>query len=184
MFWGYASGTDHRVRKQRALGKTKMLFEGRKSDDPRRVVEPDQIPGIMKAFHTTRCNVRNGDFGAALLSANGMKFWGFSFASKLVMFLDSGNAVVYDSVIWDRLRIDPDPALRKMAEVPVKDYTQSQRTRKAIGEQYEQWCRWCSNKARVFNELGVQWRVWDGKSHDWRAVDVERAYFADGRPAR
>lgn len=182
MFWGFTSGTDHQVRKGRALGKARMLYEGRRSNNPENVVPPDTIDDVIAAFRATQGHVRQGNFGAALASANRMKFWGYSFASKLVMFMDPEKAVVYDSVIWELLSVDPDPTLRKMATTRIDRYSYSNRAREAICEQYQQWCNWCAQKASGFNQLGVKWKDWDGDEHEWRAVDVERAFFAKGRP--
>jgi hypothetical protein len=182
-FWGYVSGTDNRIRIGRGIGKANVLAAGRRPSvqNPgvaRRIDTPEAIRTIMGG---TRELVGKGHYGDALLSARRMKYWGYSFASKLVMFMDPDCAVVYDSVIWQRLHDHPDPQLRAMAEVSITCHDPAGMHREAVGRQYQAWCNWCRSEAHKLNKAGKKWTDWDGTGRTWRAVDVERAFFSLGR---
>jgi hypothetical protein len=46
---------------------------------------------------------------------------------------------------------------------------------------YAAWCRWCAKKASDMNAQDTKWLDWNGTANRWRAVDIERAFFALGR---
>jgi hypothetical protein len=56
----------------------------------------------------------------------------------------------------------------------------SQKGRMHQAMTYERWCRWCVATAETLNASAINWTDWNGAEHNWRAVDVERAFFAIG----
>ena len=173
VFWGYASGTDGRLRPERALAKVNMLRDGRRGKKVAGPQEHDKLIGYLKEGVK---QAREGKFEEALLALMQIKFLGMSFASKVAMFANPSGAAVYDAVISDRLMSSSDPALKALAigtGVSVGTARQA-----AI---YAKWCAYCGDRAAALNSASVRWRDWDGARHEWRAVDVERAFFALGR---
>src|SRR5690606_242373 len=109
-----------------------------------------------------------------------IKFIAMSFATKLMAFMNPMIAAVYDDVISKRLSTQVDPSLSTL-HVPTLATSTKERALQAIA--YEGWCRWCRDKAVELNSAQKKWRDWDASTHAWRALDVERAFFALGREA-
>jgi hypothetical protein len=101
-----------------------------------------------------------------------------SFATKLLMFMNPSVAAVYDDVISQRLRTNVDPALQNMY---VSTGLASSTRRQRQCDTYRDWCMWCREQADAINSGKIKWVDWNGDEHQWRAVDVERAFFALGR---
>lgn len=168
MFWGYASGTDGRFHIERAIAKTKQLIEGHGRAAAQRPCE------IVQSLRAARARLQAGDINGALLIAMGIKFLGMSFASKVLMFVDPSTAVVYDSVIGERLAHSSDARLRAMA---VSTNRAANRNRQV--QAYSQWCTYCFETAAAMNQNNQhKWKDWNGAEREWRAVDVERGFFA------
>jgi len=115
--------------------------------------------------------------GDALTTAMEIKYLGMSFASKVLAFMDCEKAAVYDAVISERLAVQADHTLRSLA---VSTSTAPAQKR-GQAEIYAEWCNWCSTRAGQLNSAGLRWRDWDRSPQGWRAIDVERAFFALGR---
>ncbi|QNA89307.1 hypothetical protein G4G28_14035 [Massilia sp. Dwa41.01b] len=90
-------------------------------------------------------------------------------------------AAVLDSVINERLRGHADRELAAM-HGPMASLN-SAIARDHFVARYLKWCDWCMRQAQAANALQATWPDWDGSEHPWRAVDVERAFFAMGRAA-
>ena len=170
VFWGFASGTTGRHTPERALARAGALAYGRRRAPAQ---AQDEVLGHLRSMG--KCLVDRHP-GNALGEAMKIKFLGFPFASKLVMFFDPSQAAVYDSVIAERLGNSQDPQLQGMA-VSVSGAASKVDQRRA----YVQWCAYCKEKAAEYNKNRCKWTDWDGVSSIWRAVDVERAFFALGR---
>jgi hypothetical protein len=102
-----------------------------------------------------------------------------AFASKVLTFMEPQAAAVYDEVISLRLEKQTDPELRSLF-VSTKIPT-SKGARLSQANTYADWCGWCAKKASDLNEKNVCWVDWNATERSWRAVDVERAFFALGR---
>jgi hypothetical protein len=171
-FWGFVSGTNGRVTSDRALARSRAILHGHKNASPQKSEEI--IEHLKKAQELLELS-RISD---ALEEAQRIKFLGMSFASKVIMFMNPDIAAVYDEVISDRLRGQSDLMLKTL-HVSTR-LTSSQKGRSEQCSIYENWCRWCSLKARALNASAIQWIDWNGTKYHWRAVDVERAFFALG----
>jgi hypothetical protein len=169
VFWGFISGTNGRININRAIERTLWLVRGRKKAVPQSVVQ------ISRHLDQAARFLCDGSVGEALLEILQIKFLGLSFASKVLMFMDPSRAVVYDDVIASNLEKESDLELRKIA-IDVRG------TQKAKAYAYSQWCGYCVEVAGRLNESGTHWTDWNGATEAWRAVDVERALFALGRP--
>ncbi len=153
----------------RAISKAKMLSGGRGRIAPQKPAE------ILECFHEATRHLIVGDVETALQKAMSIKFLGMSFASKVLMFLNPSAAVVYDSVIAGYLTNSSDSRLRQMA---VSTDAGADPQLQAKG--YSRWCSFCAKTLSSMNQAGHLWMDWDGRKHPWRAVDVERAFFAVG----
>ncbi|MQA21647.1 hypothetical protein [Rugamonas rivuli] len=174
--WGYVSGTDLVIRPERALGKARMLLHGAGAKKAQSSAEVLRLLGVAKIA------AEAGDLAAALRACLEIKFLGPSFASKLVMKLRPDIAVVLDAVINDRFLGHPDAELAALhGSMAAK---QSMASRERFVARYVIWCDWCTRQAAWLNARKVTWKDWDGSTHAWRAVDIERAFFAMGRDAR
>ena len=99
-----------------------------------------------------------------------LRLFGLAFASKLAMFICPSKAAVYDKVISENLRRS---SLDELKSLYVSTASSA---RKRQPDTYQRWCEFCLAKASVLNQSG-QWRDWNGRNYDWRAVDVERVLF-------
>lgn len=167
VFWGYASGLNGRFTVERALSKARQFFDGRGA------IRPQARTEILRHLCKTRELLEVDRVADALREAMKIKFLGMSFASKALMFMNPSKAAVYDRVIGERLAGSCDSKIRTLG---VKQ--NGARIRLSKPDIYAEWCAWCSEKATFLNHSGCQWQDWDGTLHDWRAVDVERAFYA------
>ncbi len=167
VFWGYASGADGRFHVARAVAKTKALAKGYRN------VPAQHRSDILRCLRTARDRMKAGNTEEALLKAMGIKFLGMSFASKVLMFMDPSKTAVYDSIIGKRLSNGSNKTLRDMAVS-----TSLSTNRKKQAKAYARWCAYCVEEAAKMNQVGKRWKDWDNSEQAWRAVDVERAFFA------
>lgn len=167
--WGYVSGTDSRIRSGRAMGKTRIVIQGAGAKIPQ------ELPFIDQQLDQARQAAQAGDLAAALAAAASIKFLGLSFASKLVMKMRPDIAVVLDSVINERFL---DRAIPALANFHGSMASTSKIGMRRNQKRYTDWCNWCRDLAAELNARQSTWRDWDGSTQQWRAVDVERAFFA------
>jgi hypothetical protein len=172
VFWGFASGTNGRVHAMFALSKSRVILYGRKN------VSPQKAEQIIEHLRKARELLRTSRIADALQEAQEMNFLGMSFASKVLTFMNPNIAAVYDAVISDRLKTHSSSDLKSLF-VPTKR-TISKKGRMYQGITYERWCQWCLKKAEALNASRIKWTDWDKDECNWRAVDVERAFFALG----
>jgi hypothetical protein len=170
VFWGYASGTNGRFRIPFAIKRANFHVAGKNGQ--RRISIPQTRVDILQCLRAARTSLRSGEIREALSQAMSIKFLDMSFASKVLTFMDPSKAAVYDRVIGRRLAANPDARLQAMAVTSPS----TSRVRKA--EAYKQWCGYCVENASEMNEAGHRWTDWDNSEHAWRAVDIERAFFA------
>lgn len=173
VFWGFASGTNGRINASRALARSRAILFGRANASPQ---APEDIVGFLKR---ARDLLRELRISEALSEAMQIKFLQMSFTSKLLTFMEPQAAAVYDEVISLRLKKQTDPLLKSL--FVSTSIAGSKKDRQTQAQSYEGWCRWCSNKANSLNNNGMIWVDWNAVEHIWRAVDVERAFFALGR---
>jgi hypothetical protein len=173
VFWGFASGTQGRITAERALSKCRAIINGRQNAKPQASEE------IISHLGRARELLNGSHISDALLEAMKIKFVKMSFASKVLAFMKPAIAAVYDDVISSRLMKSTESILRNMY-VSTK-LTQSHKARSDQANKYEDWCHWCSEEAEALKRQNVRWTDWNGKEKDWRALDVERAFFALGR---
>ena len=108
VFWGFASGSDGRVNQQRALSRGRAIVLGRNN-------APCQAPEvIISRLRKAREALFSSRIADALLEATQIKFLQMSFASKLLTFMKSKMAAVYDQVISKRLERQSDAELRNL----------------------------------------------------------------------
>jgi hypothetical protein len=81
-------------------------------------------------------------------------------------------------VISNILADQTDPALRNCRVSTALAPSQKLRFEQCTA--YREWCQWCCNQAIALNAAAKKWVDWNGVECDWRAVDVERAFFALG----
>lgn len=172
LFWGFISDPKGGLRPERALSRAKCILYGRQGARPQ---DQPQIVGYLKRSRELLSQMHISE---ALLTAMKIKFLGMSFASKVLTFMDPEKASIYDSVISVRLKKDSDEEMRNLF---VDTKNSSGRDRAEQGKIYAEWCTWCSKRADELNSDGSRWCDWDSSEHIWRAVDVERAFFALGR---
>ena len=124
---------------------------------------PTTAHGIAIAVATARGYLAASDFARAISAIQSIAYIGWSFASKVVAFLDPEHCGILDSVVAGKL----------------SNSTHSALTNIRVGAQgFDQWCRVCFAAAQALNANGAKWTDWDGAQHAWRAIDVERVAFA------
>jgi hypothetical protein len=169
VFWGYVSGTDGRIHVERALKRARWHLDGKINSPPQRPAE------IISHLKNARELLETANVGDALIEVTRIKFLGMAFGSKVLTFMNTRVAAVYDEVISLRLEEHPDVTLNKLAK--------GEKLTKKLDQAnlYAEWCDWCRQKAETLNKSGASWRDWDGTENVWRAVDTERALYALGR---
>ena len=173
VFWGFSSGVDGRLNPRRALSRAKAIVLGRKNASPQPKNE------IIVHIERSRELLNASQIAEALLEAEQIKFLQMSFASKLLTFMDPNSAAIYDAVISSRLEKETDPELRGL--FVSTDMPTSKTAKVAQANAYAAWCKWCAKKASDLNAQSAKWLDWNGTAKSWRAVDIERAFFALGR---
>jgi hypothetical protein len=173
VFWGFSSGVDGRLNTQRALSRAKAVVFGRKNARPQ---PEDEIIAHIKR---SRELLNISRIAEALLEAEQIKYLQMSFASKLITFMNPAAAAIYDAVISLRLEKETDPELRRL--FVSTDMPTSKSAKTSHAKAYAAWCEWCAKKAGDLNAQGAKWLDWNGTANSWRAVDIERAFFALGR---
>jgi hypothetical protein len=173
VFWGFASGSDGRINAERALARSRAIVHGRANSSP----QPSN--DIIYHLREARQALNASSISEALQHATKIKFLGMSFASKVLTFMRPTTAAIYDDVISSRLRDYADPNLRNMY-VSMR-LANSREAKMHQANKYEEWCHWCSQTSITLNNRGILWTDWNGIERTWRAVDVERAFFALGR---
>lgn len=166
IYWGYISGSDSVIRPARALSKVRLFRDGLPGKIPTPRTE------LIASIKNAREKVISKDFGGALNTLINVKFLGMSFASKIIMFMDPENAAVYDSIISLRLKSDPN-----LEFLYVKTSGANTNQQKI----YQMWCDFCAESAKIINQHKETWTDWNGSAEAFRAVDVERAFFALGK---
>jgi hypothetical protein len=143
IYWGYFAG---------------WVFTGKLGG-----ATPTTAQGIAIAVAAARGYLAASDFASAISAIQSIAYIGWSFASKVVAFLDPEHCGVLDSVVAGKL----------------SNSTHSALTNIGVGAQgFDQWCRVCVSAAQTLNVNGAKWTDWDGAQHAWRAIDVERVVFA------
>jgi hypothetical protein len=173
VFWGFSSGVGGRLNTPRALSRAKAIVFGRKNSS----AQPENE--IIEHIKRSRDLINVSQIAEALLEAEQIKCLQMSFASKLLTFMNPNVAAVYDAIISLRLEKESDPELRKLfvsTKMPA-----SKKAKVSQAAAYAAWCRWCAKKASDMNAQGTKWLDWNGTANRWRAVDIERAFFALGR---
>jgi hypothetical protein len=173
VFWGFSSGVDGRLNTPRALSRARAIVFGRKNAPPQSAGE------IIVHIKHSRELLNASKIAEALLEAEQIKYLQMSFASKLIAFMNPNATAVYDAVISLRLEKETDPELRTLFVSTNMPTSKSAKISQANA--YAAWCRWCAKKAGDLNARGAKWRDWNGTANSWRAVDIERAFFALGR---
>jgi len=168
-FWGYASGKDRIVRPSRARARARWIANGKAGKSPQ---DQGQVIGSLLRLKDLLQAKR---FGDALLEVMTIEHLGMSFGSKVIAFMSAGAASVYDKVISEWLGRQKDPVLEGLYISTAFQQSDAGKGRQA--NTYAKWCVWCTAKAQELNEAGWGWADWDGLTHRWRAVDVERALF-------
>ena len=171
VFWGYASGVDGRVNPMFALSRSRRILCGRKN------VSPQKVEEVIAHLRRARELLKTSRIADALQEAQEIRFLGMSFASKVLTFMNPNIAAVYDSIVSNRLGGSSSDL--KSLFVSTRP-TNSRKGRMHQGIIYERWCRWCLKMAESLNASSMKWTDWNGVEYDWRAVDVERAFFALG----
>jgi Putative 8-oxoguanine DNA glycosylase OGG-like protein len=170
VFWGFASGSDGRINANRALSRCRAILFGRKNS------QPQSLDQIIAYLRVSRRLLDASRIAAALQEVQKIKFLGMSFASKVLTFMDPATAAVYDDVISQRLKLSADAEMRGMYVGTSVSWNKENQS-----AAYERWCHWCLKWAQRLNADRLLWRDWDGTEHNWRTVDIERAFFALGR---
>ncbi len=116
------------------------------------------------------------DYGKALYQLMSIKYLGMSFASKVCMFMDPVQAAIYDSIIAERLSKHD-----SLKSFYVKTLGTTKKEKISQCNTYEKWCEFCLKTAGILNNHKAQWTDWDNQLKLFRAVDVERSFFALGR---
>lgn len=170
IFWGYISGADGVVRKARALSKVRAFRDGIKGKSP---TPKSDLISIIK---TAREFVGMNDLKNALHELMKIKYLGMSFSSKIIMFMDPDKSAVYDSIIASQLESD-----LNLDFLYINTTGSSKKHKINQSKTYKMWCDFCRDTAILLNEKNAQWIDWNGKCENFRAVDVERAFFALGK---
>ena len=178
VFWGNASGKYGKVTEGRALARARWISNGKAGPRLKAGHPPEDPAQIVGHLLKARSLLGAGRIADALRQVMEIRHLGMSFASKALAFMSPTTAGVYDKIISNVLKENPDAEL---AELFVStNFEVSEAKKREQATVYARWCRWCEVKAGVLNREGFMWSDWDGSDQPWRAIDVERALFALG----
>lgn len=158
VYWGnYAGSTGDPAAYARARARWMVL--GKKN------CPADSPTSVSRAVIRARTCLTSGPsrLQDAIQALDEISFIGLSFASKILAFMDPHHCAVLDSVLLDAFRKSRDPALAAIRSNPIG---------------FENWCLRCERTAAALNTVSSTWVDWNGRRYKWRAVDVERAAFA------
>lgn len=167
IYWGWYSGRDQNPNPNFAMSKVTSARAKLGSNETQQA-----CVSILRSAHSL---LRKRHFGPAVLLLTNLPQIRFSFATKLCSFFEPQSCGVAD-----RLIAEYRPNFGFL--IDNKGYVTS-----AIENafRYQAYCAALSAEASAMNALGerYRWTDRDNVSHEWRAVDIERAYFQFG-PAR
>ena len=162
VYWGYrarSSGSKTGNAEERA----RWMILGRSDKRKGHLAPTDRHFVSEQVAKAKSCLAESKDpLKKAIQELTKIKFISLSFASKLLAFMDPTHCAVLDSVVRKALQHSTDPTLNSIRE-------------SAIG--FQKWCDHCQTIASDLNALPSTWTDWDSRTHEWRAVDVERAVF-------
>jgi hypothetical protein len=174
VYWGFFSGADGVERDGRARARVMWFLRGRPGNVPL------DVESAFLAVKAARTLAAKGQMGLALAEVSKLRELGqVSFASKVLTFLCPGRAGVFDSRIAERILRDP-----RLAHLTMNPNQGGVTNPKQL--RYHAWCEHCTAVAGKLNR-GIaagkpwHWVDWDCSTPQWRAVDVERALFVQGR---
>lgn len=178
VFWGNASSAKGREQSRFAFERARRIPEGKNKESPQDRLE------IVNHLRRARALLGEKRISEALFEVMHIKHLRMSFGSKVLTFMNPTLAAVYDKRISEFLQRQTAEELRRMFIDTQAPPSNAMKRRQS--EVYAQWCRWCATKADALNKTAIQWVDWNGSSHRWRAVDVERALFTltDDGPSR
>ncbi|WP_045123014.1 hypothetical protein [Pseudomonas sp. GM80] len=174
LYWGHYSGAAGIVKANRALAKTTLAVDGR---DYVRKGRRQKIRGLVdfqpgEAVAVIRCAVDEidaGQFGKGVKTLCALPQLQFAFASKLAAFIAPDKCGVIDSVI-----VENNPSLGFALS---GGYISGAKGNYSL---YQKYCEQLQGTASSLNEQGetARWLDRDGQTYAWRAIDVERAMYA------
>jgi hypothetical protein len=174
VFWGFYSGQDGVIRRQRALERVALARDGKK-----RVVRgsPQRMRGIIDygvdyiadLISEAIKYIQADSFSAALRTLNELPQLQIAFSSKVCAFLSPDKCGVIDSVIAAN---HPQFGF----EVDRHGMVLNRTTNRNL---YSNYCAYLQEMAGQINnsQIPYLWIDRDGIYHQWRALDVERALY-------
>ena len=178
IFWGFYSGQDRVIRPARAKGKAMLALNG---NDFKKMGRIERMRGVSDVgVDVVACVIRDAyahlmsdQYAEALELLSELPQLGLAFASKVCAFLVPAKCGVIDSVLAERY-----PRFGFSADK--KDIVKNTSDNRS---NYRTYCLCLQQQAQTLNLEGPEflWLDRDRIRHVWRAVDVERALFEDGR---
>ncbi len=160
LYWGHYSGTDGVLRAGRALAKAEAAR--------RSIEERTSIEIAAAIVRTSGLLINDGKIGQAALLLTHLPGVGFSFSSKICTFLDPETCGIADSIIAGKYsQFNFVTNVQGYLNISLEN-----------ASRYEAYCEHLCLQAHTLNRSGSTWNDLDDERRDWRAVDIERAYFS------
>ncbi|MCW3480963.1 hypothetical protein OL229_15550 [Neisseriaceae bacterium JH1-16] len=148
-----------------AEARVKRLFFGNARS--KKSIDTYGINNLPIALRHATDLIDKNQFGLALKEICEIPWVSIAFGTKILSFVCPEKIGVYDVHISRALG-------GTSSEMPATGPIS-----KAVVNSYNQYCGYLIDKAYQLNvESSCKWKDWDGADHEWRAVDVERAYFS------
>ena len=174
IFWGFYSGQDGVVRKERAFGKVALARDGRnrvvkgKNQRMRGIIDLGESY-VVEQISIATIQITNNNFSEALKTLNNLPQLQIAFSSKVCAFLNPKKCGVIDSVI--------------AKNHPEFGFTTDKKgiitNRKHNRKLYDKYCLFLQQTAAQANNMNptCMWQDRDGVKHAWRALDIERSLY-------
>lgn len=161
IYWGfYTFGHNY------AVNRVNWFLQGRPLNG-----QPVCPSEAVRCLETARGHAMTGHMGQAMSALSGLNQLSRTpFASKVIVFLDSHKAGVYDNRIRNGLNQDPYPLAIRNGVGSVRTVIYQQR--------YQAWCEYLQQVAGLLNQRNCHWSCGADQEQQWRPLDVERALFA------
>ncbi len=175
IFWGFYSGQDGVIRKERALGKIDVAINGRDrtvSGKEQRITGLREmgIQYVADRIDLAIKHINENNYAQALTELNNLPQLQMAFSSKICAFLAPEKCGVIDSVISEK---HPQFGFSTDAQGTVKNTVKNR-------DLYKKYCEYLQNIASEINNLpqDFRWQDNDETRHHWRALDVERSMYS------
>lgn len=157
-FWSEAGSRDGLVYKEKAKKSTEVFIQNN--------LHKKQL---AKAILHARSLIESKKFGDALIALLEIPETSIITASRIAALIDPHKAAEYDDSVAHRSKNTAD---ERSWDLDIDEHSMPA---KEIAKRYQRWCRLCASRTE-----DSTWKDWNGKTHEYRAIDVGRSFISYG----